>query len=98
MPLWSPFQQFGDWRRASATLTVIQEMREGDAVMIIMRAGDASAPAQTIFVDRESGRVMHIAGMTFIEGLGRLGNRAHFSDFREVGGALLPWRTESEIA
>ncbi len=95
---YSPFRQFGDWRRAGATLTVIQEMREGEATTLVMRAGDLSAPAPTIFVDRETGRILHIASMTFIEGVGRVGNRAHFSDFREVGGALLPWRTESEIA
>lgn len=98
LPLYNPFRKFGDWRRAGTTLTVIQEMQEGDAVTLVMRAGDVSAPAPTIFVDRESGHVMHIASMTFIEGLGRIGNRSHYSDFRDVGGALLPWRTESELA
>ena len=92
------FVLFGDWARAGGTLTMIQELRDGDEATLVMRAGDTSAPAPTILVDRESGRVVHVACMTFIEGLGSVGNRMHFSDFREVGGALLPWRTEVEIA
>ena len=63
-----------------------------------MRAGDTSGPAPTIYVDQESGRVVRMDGMTLIEGLGSVGSRTLFSDFRETGGALLPWRVEVELA
>lgn len=98
LALASPFRQFGDWRRAGANLTLIQELQHEGVVTLVLRAGDTSAPAPTIYVDRESGRVVRIDSMTFMEGLGRIGSSSRFSDFREVGGAWLPWRTETEIA
>ena len=30
--------------------------------------------------------------------VGRLSERVSFSDFREVGGAMLPWRTKIDLA
>jgi hypothetical protein len=96
--LQTTFSIFGDWTRAGGTLTPIQELRDGDDVTLVMRAGDTSAPAPTIFVERASGRVVRFDCMSIIEGLGSVGNRLHFSDFREVGGAWLPWRTETEVA
>lgn len=36
--------------------------------------------------------------MTSIEGLGTLGSRTRFADFRDTAGALLPWHVEVELA
>jgi hypothetical protein len=36
--------------------------------------------------------------MTFLEGAGRLGQRVTFADFRDTGGALLPWKVRAELA
>lgn len=93
-----PFLRFGDWRRAGATLTVIQELTRADGRALLVRAGDTSAPAPTLYVDLETGRLARLDGLTFIEGLGRLGQQVHFGDWREVGGALLPFRVEFELA
>ncbi len=93
-----PFLRFGDRRRSGATLTVVQELRGADGLTLLLRAGDLSSPGTTIHVDQASGRVIRIDEMTFIEGVGALGNRVRYSDFRDVAGALLPWRTEMEFA
>jgi hypothetical protein len=42
--------------------------------------------------------VRSLSGWTFLEGVGRTGQRVSFSDYREVGGAMLPWHTKSELA
>lgn len=93
-----PFLRFGDWRRDGALLTVIQELGAGDRRAVLVRAGDASRPAPTLFVDLESGRLMNVAGLPFIDGLGRVGQKVRFDDWRDVAGALLPFRVEVELA
>lgn len=93
-----PFRRFGDWRRDGAVLTVIQELTLDDRRTLLVRGGDASRTAPTLYVDLESGRLRGMDGMTFLEGLGRVGQKVRFDDWRDVGGALLPFRVESRLA
>jgi CubicO group peptidase (beta-lactamase class C family) len=93
-----PFLRFGDWRLGGGALTVIQELGQGDDHVLLVRAGDCSAPAPTLYVDVESGRLQGMAGLTVIPGAGRIGQRARYSDWLDVGGALLPGRIEVELA
>ena len=94
----NPFLRFGDWRRAAAPLTVIQELTKAGKRVLLVRAGDCSAPAPTLYVDLETGRLAGVNDLTFLEGMGRTGQRAQFGDWRDVGGALLPGRIEMELA
>ena len=89
-----PFARFGDWRLWHPRLQVIQRIEGGGRAMFLVRAGDTSAPAQTLFVDAETGRVLRVSGMTHVEPLGRIGMRATFDDFRDVSGMLLPFQSE----
>jgi CubicO group peptidase (beta-lactamase class C family) len=93
-----PFLRFGDWRRDGAVLTVIQELTLDDRRTLLVRGGDASRTAPTLYVDLESGRLRGMDCMTFLEGLGRVGQKVRFDDWRDVGGALLPFRVESRLA
>ncbi|HVS19357.1 MAG TPA: serine hydrolase domain-containing protein [Planctomycetota bacterium] len=93
-----PFLRFGDWRRDGAELTVVQELRSGDDLRWLVRGGDCSAPAPTMYVDAATGRLERMDGLTFIDGLGVIGQRVTFDDWRDVGGALLPLRIEVELA
>jgi CubicO group peptidase (beta-lactamase class C family) len=92
------FLRFGDWRQSGEPLTVIQEMPVGDGRAVLVRAGDTSRPAPTLYVDLESGRLVRIDVLTTVEGLGRVGQKMRFDDWRDVAGALLPFRVESELA
>lgn len=94
----SPFLRFGDWRRSGVPFEVVQRLRHDDEDAVLVRLGDSSAPAPTVYVDWSSGRVGRLDGMIFVEGLGRLGERVRFNDFRDVGGALLPGRVDIELA
>jgi hypothetical protein len=93
-----PFVRFGDWRRHGVTLTVVQELKKGDEHLLLVRRGDCSAPASTYYVEWPSGRVRRVDGLTFMEGLGRVGQRVRFDDWKEVKGALLPGRVEIVLA
>lgn len=94
----STFRVFGDWRALGIPVQVVQRLRRDDEEAVLVRLGPPEAPATTLYVDWPSGRVKHQAGSTFIQGLGRIGQRVSFRDFREVGGALLPWQSKVELA
>jgi hypothetical protein len=65
---------------------------------MILRAGDTSAPATTLYVDWSTGQVRRMDRVTVIEGMGRIGQATQFSDFRDVSGVLLPFESSTEIA
>jgi len=94
----STFRIFGDWRALGIPIHVVQRLRREAEEVLIVRLGAQEAPATTLYVDWPSGRVKHLSGFTFIAGLGRVGERVAFSDYREIGGALLPWHTRTELA
>jgi CubicO group peptidase (beta-lactamase class C family) len=94
----NPFLRFGDWRRDGTRLTVVQELGEGEERALLVRAGDCSAPAATLYVDVESGRLERVDSLTFVPGLGRIGEKVRFSDWRDISGALLPGRVEVVLA
>jgi CubicO group peptidase (beta-lactamase class C family) len=94
----SSFRLFGDWRALGIPIQVVQRIRRGDEEAVLVRLGAPEAPATTLFVDWGTGLVKSLGGSTFIEGLGRTGQRVSFSDYREVGGAMLPWHTRFDLA
>ncbi len=94
----SSLRLFGDWRALGIPIHVVQRLRRGDEEAVLVRLGAADAPAITLFVDWGTGLVRSLAGSTFLEGVGRTGQRVSFDDYRDVGGAMLPWHTKSELA
>jgi hypothetical protein len=88
----------GDWHHWVPHFEVIQRLEEGGEEIFLVRMGDTSGPASTLFVHLESGRVVHEDGMTFAPGVGRIGFRANFGDFRDVSGLSLPHRTDATLA
>ena len=93
------FALFGDWHRFYPTLRVIQKIeRNAIGEVYLVRAGDTSAPAKTLYVQVESGRCVGADSVIFIEGMGRLGQRVFLDDFRDVSGMLLPYKSASQLA
>jgi CubicO group peptidase (beta-lactamase class C family) len=75
-------------------LHVVQQLKRGSKDLLLVRTNDASAPARTIFVDANSGRVLGEDNVPTLEGLGRMGQRLRFNDFREVEGVLIPYELQ----
>ncbi|MEM6672484.1 MAG: hypothetical protein AAF726_06540, partial [Planctomycetota bacterium] len=94
----SLFARFGDWRAWASDVQVIQRIVAGDDVVLLVRAGDTSATAPTFYVDDRTGLVGRVDSMTFLENLGRIGQTTRFGDFEEVEGAMIPHRTQTELA
>ncbi len=89
---------FGNWHQHYPKFEVIQRLRKRGRDIYLVRAGDTSAPAPTIYVDDKTGRVIHVDTMTYAEGMGRIGQRVNFGDFRNVSGLLLPHRMQTKLA
>jgi CubicO group peptidase (beta-lactamase class C family) len=94
----SPFARYGDWKRWYPEAHVIQKISGGGKEVVLIRSGDTSAPARTLYIDLEKGGILAEDSMTFIETLGRIGQHVEFGDYRDVSGMFLPFRTEIEYA
>ncbi len=94
----SPFARFGNLLAWYPELRAIQQLDDDGHTILLVRTGDTSRPASTFFIEAETGQVLRIAAFPFMTGLGRVGVKTSFGDFRDVSGMLLPFRTETEVA
>ena len=94
----NPFAYFGDLLEWYPELHAIQQLEDTGRKILLVRTGDTSKPASTFFIEAETGQVRRIAAFPHMAGLGRVGVRTSFGDFRDVSGMLLPSRTEAEVA
>lgn len=94
----SHFARFGDWSQWHEKMQVIQRLERGGKTLYLVRAGDTSATAPTYFVDADSGRVLGEDVVKLLDGMGMMGLRIRFDDFRDVSGMLLPYKTQIRFA
>ena len=94
----SPFIRYGNWLEIYPDLQVIQQLTRGSREVNLVRTGGLDAPAITMYVDIETGRVVGEDSVVLMPGMGRMGRRLRFGNFQDVGGATLPFRTEIELA
>jgi hypothetical protein len=92
------FARFGNWTDWHSNMDVVQEVKLGEREMYLVRTGDCSAFARTLYVEVETGRVLGEDGFSNIPGLGLLGQKLRADDFREVEGMLLPYRVRIQFA
>ena len=79
-------------------LRVIQRLHDGSGGVLIVRAGDASAPAPTMYVHERTARLGRRDCMVDLPGMGRIGQQVEYEDYREVSGMWLPFRSETRLA
>lgn len=89
---------FGDWRDHYAHVEVMKRVQAGDESALLVRVVPRKAPGATIFVHEPSGRVVMIHGLVQVPGVGIIGLRTRFRDFRDVGGMLLPFQVVADYA
>jgi len=92
------FARFGNLTEWHPSLRVIQRLQPHGEEVWVLRGGDTSAPAVTLYVHASSGRVVAEDGMIFADMAGRMGRHTEFNDFREVEGMLLPYQSETQLA
>lgn len=90
--------RLGQWSLWHPNMEVIQQLERSGKTLILVRAGDTSATAPTLFVDANTGIILGEDSIAYLEGMGRLGQRVRFGDYREVSGMQLPFTVKTKFA
>lgn len=90
--------RFGDWRRFYEHIEVLKRVRQGERSALLVRVVPQEARGATLIVDEESGRVLVHDSLVQLPGLGVVGVRTQFGDFRQVAGMVLPHRSVAKFA
>ena len=90
--------RFGDWTEHYQSVEVLKRLQIGDKSVLLVRVEPREAPASTMFIDEANGQVLLTDSLTQIPGLGIVGIRSKYGDFRDVGGMQLPFRTTARFS
>ena len=93
-----PASHMGDWREDYEEVEVLRRVRRDDRDVILIRTVPGEAPGSTKFVDAETGLVIREERLVQFPGLGFVGVRTDYEDFRDVGGMQLPFRSAARFA
>ena len=67
----SPFVRYGDWQRWYPGAHVIQQIsgrgkeEQAPLTVVLVRTGDTSAPARTLYIDLEKGGILIVNSESF---------------------------------
>jgi len=86
--------RLGDWTLTGATARVLYRTELADEPVLVVRLETMLGTPMTRFVAEDSGRLVREDAVLITPGLGELGASTRFSEWSEVGGAVLPLRTE----
>ncbi len=93
-----PAVHYSDWGGAQTRMEVLKQVEVDGQQLILVRAEVNDLPGWTIFVDADSGHITAEHSLQYLPGAGYIGVETNYSDFREVAGLILPFRTESKFA
>ena len=93
-----PAAIFGGWDDYYDSVEVLRRLDESGQVRLLVRTTSQGAPGSTRIVDLGTGRVVGEERVEQLLGVGFVGSTTEYSDFRDVGGLTLPFRTETRFA
>ncbi len=88
------FARFGNLLEWHPQLHVVQKLHRANKDLLLVRTNTTSAAARTLFVDANTGQMLGEDNVVLLEGLGLMGQRLRFNDFREIEGMLLPYELQ----
>ncbi len=94
-----PAVRLGDWTEHYEQVEVLKRVKRRDGHSLLMlRVVPREAPGSTMFVDEQSGRLLRTEGLVQVPGVGIVGLRTDYGDFRDVGGMKLAFREAATFA
>ena len=93
-----PAAIFGDWERFYVDIEVLRRLKEDGVERLLVRTTPEGGSGASRIVDVATGRVVGEGRIEQIAGVGLMGMTIEYSDFREIGGVTLPFRTETRFA
>ena len=73
----------GDWSAWHPKLEVVQRITDDERLIYLVRAGDTTAPAPTMYVDWTSGHVLMLDSTPDVGAQGRLGMRTRTFELKD---------------
>jgi len=89
---------FGDWRESYPEITVVGRAKFEEQPVLLVRCVPKSSYPCTMIVSEETGMLIGQTRTAAIPGLGVVGLVVLFSDFREVGGIKVPFKSVVQYA
>ena len=90
--------RFGDWREHHDHVEVLKRIRKDDRSVILVRVASDNLPSSTLIVDEQTGKLLIADTLSVIPGVGIVGVRTHYEDYRDVEGLSLPFRSTSKFS
>jgi len=87
-----PAFPIADWRTLFKEINVLKRFEIEKKEMLLVVAVPKSAPARYLVVDAESGRLIGDRHIEIVPGIGRIGTRIQYFDYKDVDGVQLPTR------
>ncbi|MEM7049111.1 MAG: serine hydrolase domain-containing protein [Acidobacteriota bacterium] len=87
--------RFGDWTQSYEDVEVLKRIQHEDESILLVRVVPQQAPGATMFIDEATGRVVRTDSLAIIPGIGMVGLKVVYRDFRNVGGMQLPFHMKS---
>ncbi|MCH6557350.1 MAG: hypothetical protein IH803_03935 [Nitrospirae bacterium] len=92
------FKLIADWTEHYEHVEVLKRLQKGAESVLLVRVVPREAPGATMVVDETTGLVRQIHTLQQLPGVGIVGVRTAFADFRDVGGMRLPFRAVAKFA
>lgn len=93
-----PLRRLGDWRADHASVEVLRTIEDGDHAVVLVRTISREGTGSTRLIDAHTGRLMAQDTFEVLPGVGRIGLKAAYGDYREVDGLMLPFRVQYQYA
>ncbi len=98
MRLQNPLLPAADWRSVFDKVEIIRMDKVDDRDVVVMELSAPESVRCTAFVDRENGRPLKFVYQIPVPNVGSIETTETFSDWREIGGVMIPWQWESDSA
>lgn len=93
-----PFVAMGDWPEHFQSVQVLKRIQTGKGRYLLVRLKGDLASSLAMLVDETTGRLVQSRTIVHVPGMGKIGVRSAFEDFREVNGITLPFKTRTKFA
>jgi len=81
-----------DWRTLFQDIQVLKRFEADKKSLILLWCVPKEAPARVLVVEAETGKLLEERHIEIVPGVGRIGRRVEYREYKEVGGVQLPSR------
>ncbi len=93
-----PAHGWGGWAAVGRSTEVLKRVTKGDESLLLLRVDSDDAPGATKLVHEATGRMVAEDRLEKLPGIGVVGLKISYGDFRDVEGLTLPFQVRSQYS